>query len=88
MHVSQTRFICAAHKQSSRLIASSQTRVRVVSGAEHHPQAADGIGQVAAALAIHNEWRSDLDANEFRLVYADDKVDWRNRELARGNMKR
>ena len=51
-------------------------------------QAADGIGKVAADLAVHNEWRSDLDANEFRLVYADHNVDWRNRELVRGNMRR
>jgi len=51
-------------------------------------QAADGIGKTAADLMIHNEWRSELDANEFRLVYADEHVDWRNRELVRGNMKR
>ena len=50
-------------------------------------QAADGIGQVAADLTIYNAWRSALDANEFRLVYADDNVDWRNRELVRGKMK-
>jgi sarcosine oxidase len=51
-------------------------------------QAADGIGKVAAAMVIHNQWHSDLDANEFRLVYADEHVDWRNRELVRGSMKR
>ncbi|MEZ4733856.1 MAG: hypothetical protein R3E79_42735 [Caldilineaceae bacterium] len=51
-------------------------------------QAADGIGKTAADLMIHNEWRSDLDANEFRLVYADENVDWHNRELVRGSMKR
>ncbi len=51
-------------------------------------QAADGIGQVAADLMIHNAWRSALDANAFRLVYADEPVDWQNRELVRGAMQR
>jgi glycine/D-amino acid oxidase-like deaminating enzyme len=50
-------------------------------------QAADGIGKVAADLVIHNEWRSELEADAFRLVYADEHVDWRNRELVRGGMK-
>lgn len=51
-------------------------------------QASDGIGQVAANLMIHNAWRSELDANAFRLVYANEAPDWRNRELVRGGMKR
>lgn len=51
-------------------------------------QASDGIGKVAADLVIHNEWRSKLDVNAFRLVYADERVGWRNRELVRGCMKR
>lgn len=50
-------------------------------------QASDGIGQVAAALALHDGWRSDLDASAFRLVYADEPVNWHNRELVRGGMK-
>lgn len=50
-------------------------------------QASDGIGKVSADLMIHNQWHSDLDANAFRLVYADENVDWRNRELVRGGMK-
>ena len=51
-------------------------------------QASDGIGQVAADLMIHNAWHSDLDANAFRVIYADEPVDWQNRELVRGAMKR
>ncbi len=50
-------------------------------------QASDGIGQVAANLMIHNAWHSDLDANAFRLIYADEPGDWQNRELVRGAMK-
>jgi glycine/D-amino acid oxidase-like deaminating enzyme len=50
-------------------------------------QASDGIGQIAADLVIHNEWRSELNASAFRLVYSDDPVEWQNRELARGKMK-
>ncbi|MBX3013652.1 MAG: FAD-binding oxidoreductase [Caldilineaceae bacterium] len=50
-------------------------------------QASDGIGQVVANLALHDRWQSDLAANAFRLIYADEAAAWHNRELARGQMK-
>ncbi|MEZ4860737.1 MAG: FAD-dependent oxidoreductase [Caldilineaceae bacterium] len=50
-------------------------------------QASDGIGKVAANLVLHDAWHSPLEANAFRLVYADENAAWANRELARGRMR-
>ena len=49
-------------------------------------QAADGIGKLAADLVTHDSWQSELDPHAFRLCYADDAIDWANRELMRGDM--